>query len=296
MKLSLLVCLLISSVFAADDSFYRFQDQLNYTQEKFLIYGQKSSYSLTTHFYKNSSTKLMIEIHGYLDNCGYMKYINQYLWKKEYSILCIELPGHGLSSGKKADIDSFKTYEKIIESIPIKYFTQFSEVSFLAHSTGTTPLLMHVMNNHSHPFKHVILLAPLIRTVLWYPAIIFHSVAKYAINTVPRRSKDADKHKKFLEIANIDPHYIDFNSLHWFSELRTWNNELEEFDKKIQTQINVIFSGEDEVVDTDYNMMFYAEHFPNARIHYMSRAMHHMDLDSNEIQREFFLILDKILK
>lgn len=299
-KFKFLVSLILFSsgnILAANDSYYMFKDKIEYTQEVLDLKGVTKDYTLASHFYKYpESKKLMITIHGYADNCGYMKFIHQFLWNKGFSILCIELPGHGLSSGDRATIDSFDTYEKIISLIPKKYFNAYKTVNFLAHSTGTVSLLMHLQAKKKNPFSKTILLSPLVRSKYWYPSTLALPLLKFFTDTIPRSDKSEPKHHMYRDMIKNDPHAITRISLDWFSKLRMWNKKISKYKLKYDDELFVIFSEDDEVIDITYNMKFYKEYFPKADFTLIKNATHHMDYSHSEVQKIFYKKLDQILK
>lgn len=283
-------------LFAANDSYYLFQQDLEYTQENFEVKGIKETYDIATHFYKNKSKKLLITVHGYADNCGYMKLIHQKIWKKGYSILCLELPGHGLSSGKRAHIDDMKSYGKILPVILAKYSKEFEKISFLSHSTGALTYLNYRVDKGSYDFEKIILISPLIRSRLWKFTKLFHPVLTLFTQTIPRRSKISAHYKTFNQISKHDPHYISSINLLWFKSLMKWNEEIVNTKKTLSNEIFLYFAENDEVIDTEYNMKTYLRLFPNAKAKIIKGAHHHIDLDPPQVSDIFYRELDSLLE
>lgn len=301
-QLSLYIGICISLLFSNllfASSYYQFSEKVNVEKESYNLAGKDDSYRLSTYLYKqNNEDKIFILFHGYVDNCGYMKHISSFLWQKGYSILCVELPGHGGSSGERAQVDSFQTYGHILHRIVSPLKEKYKEVNILAHSTGAVVFLEGLfISNSFSDLKKVILLSPLIRTKHWTIAKIGHVLLQPFIEKIPRRNKDNPIYRRFNLIAKQDPHYIDQISLLWFSQLRTWYSlRIENNSKNFQQAPYVLFGSEDEVIDVEFNRDFYKKSFPNAKIFTIEGAHHHLDFEEEKLDQEFYQILDQILE
>ena len=56
-------------------------------------------------------------LHGYYDHAGLYGHLIRQCLALGYSVVIIDLPGHGLSSGKPASIGSFEEYSEALESV-----------------------------------------------------------------------------------------------------------------------------------------------------------------------------------
>jgi hypothetical protein len=59
----------------------------------------------------------VIIVHGYLDHSGLYGRLIRWSLEQNYNVICFDLPGHGLSSGEPANIDSFATYTHIFRQV-----------------------------------------------------------------------------------------------------------------------------------------------------------------------------------
>ena len=83
----------------------------------------------------------MLAIHGYLDNSNSFKPLSNYLCKDEYYMICIDMPGHGLSSKLPQGIAyTPKLFLTAVRRV-VKYF-QLKDFVFLTHSYGVNMGLM----------------------------------------------------------------------------------------------------------------------------------------------------------
>ena len=56
-------------------------------------------------------------LHGYYDHAGLYGHLIRQRLKPDYSVVIMDLPGHGLSSGRPASIGSFEEYSEALESV-----------------------------------------------------------------------------------------------------------------------------------------------------------------------------------
>lgn len=274
-------------------SHYALSEITSYQLSHRVIKGKTKQFKIANHFYKNKNTKLYVSVHGYLESCGYIKHINSFLIKNNYDVLCIDLPGLGESSGSRAQIDDFETYGHVLDQVDFTTLrTGYSEINFIGHSTGALTYLNYRRRSKESPFNKVILLAPLIRSRVWYPSVFGHFFAKYFIDTLKRKPK---KSVIFNQIKKSDPNYFGYMSLSWFGKLIEWNDLIKEKDMKFKSdKIFALFGEKDEVIDTDYNRKYYGEHFKMVS-KTIKNAHHHIDHDELSIRQEFYQTLGEYI-
>lgn len=100
-------------------------------------------------------------IHGFCCDARIFNYASEQLAKAGYNVYSMDLPGHGMSFGKKGDLD----FDACLQSIGVvvsEIKKSSSKVFILAHSMGSTFALWY-----AHRFKNsidgLILLTPYIR-------------------------------------------------------------------------------------------------------------------------------------
>ena len=110
---------------------------------------------------KGESKVSVLCIHGFCCDARIFNYASERLANAGYNVYSIDLPGHGMSSGRKGDLD----FDACLQSIGVvvsEMKKSSSKVFILAHSMGSTFALWY-----AHLFKNsidgLILLTPYIR-------------------------------------------------------------------------------------------------------------------------------------
>ncbi len=259
------------------------------------IQGETQNYTLSLEHQTSANSKLAITVHGYMNNCRYMDVINQALLTRNYDVLCMNLPGHGKSSGKPFDIDRFETYKHAIQAVIEKFQDQYEELIFVAHSTGTVGLTEMMLENESLPFKKIIFFAPLIRSYLYKTSYWAWRLGGRRLSKLPVRPI-RDVHPEYQAIVNSDPYYPSHVPTHFAGQLFEWNERLIKKNRVSQQEIYIFFGTKDTVIDTDYNRGFYSKYFPNAVIKTIKDSSHlfyhHNDQIRRESLKELFKIID----
>jgi alpha-beta hydrolase superfamily lysophospholipase len=185
----------------------------------------------------------------------------------------IDLPGHGLSTGPRADIDSFFDYAAAFESvISIRQWPRPWRVA--AHSTGCATVLM-TMRRTGLVFDDVILEAPLVRTFLWTPSITAKHILGGAISTLPRRDGGLPPTQAFYRLLRSDPLYISTVPLHWFDALERYYVDTLEWNP-LPGKFLILQGTKDSVVDASYNIPYLKKLLPGAQIVEVDGGKHHL--------------------
>lgn len=238
-------------------------------------------------------------LHGYYDHSGLYAQLLQYLLGKDYSVVLFDLPGHGLSSGERVSIGSFAQYREVLEALLQRAnFAQLPQPwHLIGQSTGGSIAmdysLQHCSDDNQH-FKKVVLLAPLVRPHQWWRGSLLHGVLKHLVQGIPRNFVNNSHDDTFLHfLRDVDPLQSRQLSALWVSALKDW---LVRFDKALPCDkaLCVIQGTGDTTVDWRYNLGRIAKKFPNAAIHTVADARHHLVNESEEFRARIFRILDTL--
>jgi len=114
----------------------------------------------------------VVVVHGYYDHVGLFSKLIRHCLSTGFSVLAFDLPGHGLSSGEPASIESFDLYSEALaeflalaeaQSVPRPWH-------LIAQSTGAAAVTNYLIKHDKfQPFDlhRIIFLAPLIRPTNW---------------------------------------------------------------------------------------------------------------------------------
>lgn len=218
-------------------------------------------------------------IHGYLEHGPLRMPIIQFLLEEGWEAIAIDLPGHGLSSGRRGHIDNFSTYSASLETV-LQAEAREGPLAMIAHSTGCATTMLHAIE-YGTPFKFAIFEAPLVRTFLWKPSIVAIKFFEGAISSLPGRNiipRSYDLRRQLEE----DPFYIRRAPISWFHALEDYVARTESWES-VPGNYLLIQGEKDTVVDREYNIPFLAEHLAQSTIVMIPGGNHHLLRDEGEV-------------
>jgi lysophospholipase len=163
----------------------------------------------------------------------------------------------------------------------------------MAQSTGCAALV-DFARAHPWPFRHAVLLAPLVRPVSWMKIRIAHRLLHRFADHVPREFSDNSSDRAFLEFVQRDPLQSRKVSVRWVGALKRWLADLVPSDLGVGPTL-VIQGGDDRTVDWKYNLNFIDKLFPGSRVEYLPDAGHHLANESDELRRRYYRAIDQFV-
>ncbi|NLW83641.1 MAG: alpha/beta hydrolase [Phycisphaerae bacterium] len=234
-------------------------------------------FTLAGHLYRPAVYRAtVVLIHGYLNHSGQFKNLIHYLLGNGFAVGVFDLPGHGLSSGEAAAIESFDQYTQAVDDfvtvIKSRLHGPFHAVGF---SLGGA-ILMDLLLTSKAPFEKNVLAAPLIHWSLYE-----QSKGTYSVY-----SKFTDRIARFHQKNSSDRDYLIFNrtqdflhctslSLRWVKALFDWNDRLAAAVPCAATVL-VVQGDKDGTVEWEYNIDLVKKKFPNANIEMIVGARHEL--------------------
>src|SRR5690606_13758646 len=74
-----------------------------------------AGFDIATHYWLPSEPRgTLVIVHGYYDHVGLFSHAIEFALQEGLAVLAFDLPGHGLSSGDRAAIDSFDQYGDVL--------------------------------------------------------------------------------------------------------------------------------------------------------------------------------------
>lgn len=212
-------------------------------------------------------------IHGYLEHTALRLPLIAQAVQHGWTVVGIDLIGHGFSTGSPAHIDDFDEYAVALETV-LQYRPWAKPWRFAGHSTGCAVELLYVAK-HGNPFEWSLLEAPLVRTVLWKPSMVAKRLFKGAISTLPRRNAGLPKSHTYYGLLKRDPLYLDKVPVSWFDALERYVAGTELWSTLPGTFL--ILQGDmDTVVDWPYNIAFLQQHLEKKQIEMIRGGKHHL--------------------
>ncbi|MCF7982143.1 MAG: alpha/beta hydrolase [Pseudomonadales bacterium] len=262
-------------------------------------YREIAGFRLATHYYRprlGLSRGTLLLQHGYFDHAGLFNHMIRFCLEQDYSVLIYDLPGHGLSTGEPAGIDDFQQYVDVLDHFVTECRPHFDEPwHLLGQSTGgaiaMAYLMAHRFDTVNSPFKHIFLLAPLVRPIGWKKLLWLYTVSKHWIKSVEREFVLCSHDEDFIEFLRYkDPLQYRRVPLSWVASLIRWAMAFDKADRSSLSPV-VIQGGEDTTIDWQYNLSVIDKNFYQPKVHFLPQARHHLVNESIAFRQQLFHIL-----
>jgi len=251
---------------------------------------------------------VFIICHGYFDHTGLYGQLIERLLQKNYCIISFDLPGHGLSSGDRADIDSFDRYRdalhQVIRDVPhIIAQSPFEHspalpIDVIGQSTGCAVISNYLLTHQRSHLRHCILLAPLVRSHHWRLLRWLYFALKPFISSIPRAFPSSSHNKAFTDFLQYDdPLQSKRVYLQWLGAMEEWYQTINTLPSNRQhsAPLLIIQGMNDNTVDWQYNLPAIKRCFPNSQLTYIPEAKHHLVNETEEYWQQVKAIMDAYL-
>ncbi len=234
----------------------------------------------------STSTKTLILVHGYFDHTALYGKIIRWALKQGYRVHCFDLPGHGLSSGEPAAIDSFDTYSEVLTTIIER--EDYAHYSLAGQSTGCAVILNTLLSEEFNQRcinkpEHTTLLAPLVRSFLWQQLRWLYFLLRAPMKSIKRKftsSSHDDTFNQFLKLE--DPLQATRIPLCWLGAMDEWIKKIQQLPPITDLPCTIIQGTGDATVDYRYNISQIQRCLPSTSLHLIPDAWHHL-VNENEI-------------
>ena len=239
-------------------------------------------------------------IHGYFDHLGLYRHLLSCLLAKGWRVVLWDLPGHGLSSGPRAEIEDFDDYQHCLAHLQETLQTLgMAPEPWLGvgQSTGAAILATDALTRRDTAgWAGIVLLAPLVRPWRWSQASWLHLIASPFVKELPRKYRPNSTDEAFTAfLRDQDPLQPERLSVAWITAMRRWMPRLLALEPNPLPTL--ILQGEQDLtVDWEWNLAILAEKFPNAEIHRHPEARHHLVNEAEPIRQVLFEALDRFIE
>lgn len=256
---------------------------------------EAGGFTLATHYWLPVNAKgTLVIVHGYYDHVGLFGRAIEFGLAQGLAVLAFDLPGHGLSSGEPAVIDSFDQYADVLDAIlnaaqqlmPSPYFA-------LGQSTGGSVLLNYLWRYDAARavprLEQIALCAPLVVPRGWrYSGRLFYSLLHRFIKRLPRgpsRSSHDPDFNRFVD--EQDCLQSPSLSVRWVGAMKAWHRQFCQFPPSA-TPVLVIQGTGDMTVAWRYNLKRIREKLPKAQVVYIEQAGHQLVNESEPYRQPVF--------
>ncbi len=237
-----------------------------------------------------------VVIHGYYDHTGLYRHLIRHLIDSGLAVVSFDLPGHGLSSGAPASIDTFDHYVDAFEACMRALEEHVPHPWHLIGQSTGGAIAMEWLLGRGHtretsPFKRVVLLAPLVRPHRWGVNRVFYQLARLLVSQRRRSFRANAENPEFLTfLRDQDPLQARILPVQWVTAMVNWRRRFEAYAPSDIAPL-VIQGQADTTVDWRYNMRVIEKLF-QPRIFYIPQARHHLVNESPEIRAQIFKAID----
>lgn len=250
-------------------------------------------FTLAAHFYKPAHyTATVVLLHGYLNHTGQFKHLIRYLLENGFAVAVYDLPGHGLSTGEKAVIDSFDQYVRTTQDF-LMVTRQYLDGPYhaIGFSTGATVLIEMLIEQKTADIEKIILAGPLVHWAAYEQSKTTYKVYRQFTDKIVRFHRKNSSDKEHLRFNKTQDYlHAKHLSLRWVKALFDWNDKMEAA-APCQCQVLVLQGDKDGTVDWEYNLRLIGEKFPNAEIEMIPGANHELFNEAIEYKQQ---VLDHV--
>lgn len=235
--------------------------------------------------------------HGYYDHMGLYRHVVQWALNMGFAVLACDLPGHGLSSGARADIGEFCEYQRVLQGL----FAQAEQLDLpqpwhlCGQSAGGAVMLDHLLLGEvSSNVGEVILFAPLVRPRAWGWSKFSYQMLKPFVSSIPRRFNANSNDPEFLEFIQQDPLQPLSLPTAWVGALSRWVPKIEAAPRSSRSPL-IIQGDDDMTVDWRHNMQVLNDKFSAPQLLMLAQARHHLVNETLEFRSRYFDFLSERL-
>ncbi len=239
-------------------------------------------------------------LHGYFDHTGLYRHLISHLLNLNIAVLAIDLPGHGLSSGKSASISSFREYSEAFLDCLREAQKQNVLTPWLVigQSTGAAVIIDALLDKNLakvFSFQHYILLGPLLKPRHWFRSRFLFTLGRLFVAATSRQfsvNSHDDKFLRFLQQKDA----LQSRKLprDWVLAMIDYMRRFDSADG-IDQRLEIIQGSGDGTVDWENNIPKMLAKFRGSQVYTIDNARHHLVNESVQYRSQVFSRISKIL-
>jgi len=237
--------------------------------------------------------------HGYTDHVGLCQHAIRWLLQQGYCVVCFDLPGHGLSSGKQASIESFDQYREVLAaSLKLAGGALPKPWHAVGQSTGCSVILslLESATPAESNFERVVLLAPLIRAKGWGRLRWGYYILRLFKQRLVRTFNPSSHDLEFLEfLAFRDPLQARHMPVAWLGAMDNWVRDFDAFTEQPH-ELVIIQGSDDQTVDYRYNLNAIVSTFPHTQVHMIEAAGHQLINEVSHYREQCWSLIGQALQ
>ena len=235
-----------------------------------------------------------IVVHGYYDHVGLYGHLIRYLLGRGLRVLAYDQQGHGLSTGRRATIDTFDRYTDDLDAFVSAHADALAEPCWLVGQSMGASVILELLDTreagHGEAFERVVLFAPLVRPASWPLSRTTYAVARHVVDEVPRKFVANAENPEFLTLVRSDPLQARTLPMEWVAAMIDWKNRFERREPSGRP-VFVLQGGRDGTVDGRYNVKVLKRRY-DVTLLAMPEARHHLVNEAASIRGRMWRFLD----
>ena len=230
-------------------------------------------------------------VHGYLDHTGIQEPLIRLLTQNGFTVRSIDLPGHGVSQGARAQINGMRHY---FDALDAWLKGQNKPLRIIGHSMGGAVVMEAMRQGLIQPSDQVVLIAPLVRWSSWRLSAVGEALVGWMVDSVPRGRKRTTHDPDFHRRRQIDPLRPERIPLNWVRSMRRWAHQFEQ-QTALRHRPTILQGRRDRVVDWRANYRLIQKVFPRAAFHFFKNGRHHLQGESPSLRKRVLaMILERL--
>ncbi len=259
---------------------------------------------VATHYWRSLESKgTVFLVHGLYDHVGMFQKFIRHVLEQSFSVIAIDLPGHGISGGESTKVSTFFDYADAVDQVASFFADEvkWEAVIGVGQSTGAAVLMAHVFqkkSNHDRSmFSALAFLGPLIRQRGWRRSAWVYRLFGAFLQRIPRNFNSMNSHNvDFHDFLRYhDPLQAKHLSVEWIGALYHWQAVFSK-QPEIDLPLLLLQGTADKVVDWRGNVKLIQKKFSSAQVSYVQGAMHHLVNESEPWQKVVFASVATFLK
>ncbi len=255
-------------------------------------------FRIATHYWLPESPKgTLVVVHGYYDHVGVFDHPIRFALENNLAVLAFDLPGHGLSSGEPATIDSFDEYGDVLAEILQQSAAIMPQPLYaLGQSTGCAVLLNYMWRyakerHADEHFSKLALCSPLVLPRGWrgvHMGQYVYAILRLFLRRIGRSFGKSSHDPAFNEFLRYqDPLQAKHLPMRWIGAMKQWHERVLKF-PPLQKPLLIVQGTGDMTVDWKYNLPLLEKKLPNAKIEFVADAGHQLVNESDPYRKHVF--------
>lgn len=263
-------------------------------------YVKAAGFNIATHYWlPENAIGTLVVVHGYYDHVGVFSHPIQFALQHNLAVLAFDLPGHGLSSGEPAAIDSFDQYGDVLaEILQLSAKMLPTPLYALGQSTGSAVLMNYLWRygvTQNIQFSKIAFCSPLVLPRGWrgiHMGRFVYAIAKHFLHQIGRSFSQSSHDMAFNQfLKEEDPLQARTLPLSWVGAMKAWHETLKEL-PSLAIDGLIIQGTDDKTVEWEYNMPLLQRKLPGVNIRYIEGAGHQLVNESPLYRDQVFQAIE----